>query len=122
NPYGVAFVPQTFPTTGTLQPGDMLVDNFNDSTNTQGTGTTIVRITHSGEHSIFFTSTQPGLDNGLAVLKSGFVIVANVPNVGGLPGQGSLQILDKNGNLVRTLTDPNLLDGPWDLTVNDQGN
>jgi hypothetical protein len=121
NPYGVAFAPANFPTSGTLQPGDLLVANFNDPANVQGTGTTIVRITPSGQRSTFFTSlTQFGLDAGLAVLQSGLVIVANVPNVAGNPGQGSLQILDGNGNLVKTITDPNLLDGPWDLAVNDQ--
>ena len=36
-------------------------------------------------------------------------------------GQGSLRILDRTGNVVDTLSDPNLLDGPWDLTINDQG-
>ena len=36
-------------------------------------------------------------------------------------GQGSLLILDKSGNVVTTLTDSELLDGPWDLTINDQG-
>jgi len=30
-------------------------------------------------------------------------------------------ILDKNGHLVETLSDSKLLDGPWDLTINDQG-
>ena len=30
-------------------------------------------------------------------------------------------IIDHSGSLVTTLTDPNLLDGPWDLTVNDRG-
>jgi hypothetical protein len=121
NPYGVAFAPANFPTTGTLQPGDLLVANFNNPANTQGTGTTIVRITPTGQRSTFFTSTQLGLDAGLAVLQSGFVIVANLPNVSGAPGQGSLQILDNNGAMVKTLTDANLIDGPWDLTVNDQG-
>ena len=37
------------------------------------------------------------------------------------PGQGSLQIFDRKGNLVATLNDPELLDSPWDLTINDQG-
>jgi hypothetical protein len=37
------------------------------------------------------------------------------------PGQGSLQIFDRNGNLVATLNDPRLLDSPWDLTINDEG-
>jgi hypothetical protein len=121
NPYGVAFAPANFPTTGTLQPGDLLVANFNDPANVQGTGTTIVRITPTGQRSTFFTSTLLGLDTGLAVLQSGFVVVANVPNVGGLPVPGALQILDSNGNLVKTITDANLLKGPWDLTVNDRG-
>ena len=30
-------------------------------------------------------------------------------------------ILDRNGNVVTTLTNSELLDGPWDLTINDQG-
>ena len=36
NPYGVAFVPKTIPTGGVLQPGDILVSNFNNSANLQG--------------------------------------------------------------------------------------
>jgi hypothetical protein len=122
NPYGVAFVPQGFPTTGTLQPGDLLVANFNDPANAQGTGTTIVRVTPQGQRSTFFTSTALGLDTGLVVLKSGFVVVANVPAAaGGTIAQGSLQVIDSNGNLVKTLTDANLLKDPWDLAVNDKG-
>jgi hypothetical protein len=30
--------------------------------------------------------------------------------------------VDRHGNLVANLTDANLLDGPWDLTINDLGN
>jgi predicted outer membrane repeat protein len=122
NPYGVAYVPPDFPAGGTLQPGDLLIANFNNAGNTQGTGTTIVRITPDGQRSTFFTSNLLGLDTALAVLRSGFVIVGNVPNTGGGGiGQGALQILDKNGNLVQTLTDATFLKDPWDLTVNDQG-
>ncbi|MFZ0589807.1 MAG: hypothetical protein WAM39_04955, partial [Bryobacteraceae bacterium] len=47
NPYGVAFVPNRYPQ-GTLQPDDILVSNFNNLNNLQGTGTTIVRITPKG--------------------------------------------------------------------------
>jgi len=43
NPYGVAFVPNGLPTSGSLEPGDILVSNLNNSANLQGTGTTIVR-------------------------------------------------------------------------------
>jgi DNA-binding beta-propeller fold protein YncE len=34
---------------------------------------------------------------------------------------GSLMILDSNGKVVETLSDNQLLDGPWFLAVNDQG-
>src|SRR6516162_5819433 len=33
NPYGVAFVPQDFPAGGALNPGDLLVSNFNNNQN-----------------------------------------------------------------------------------------
>jgi uncharacterized protein (TIGR03118 family) len=131
NPYGVAFVPFNFPANGAISPGDLLVSNFNNSANQQGTGTTIVRISPSGSESVFFqgpsTPGALGLTTALGVLGNGFVIVGSVPatydNMGNLLsiGQGSLMILDKNGNVVETLTDPELLDGPWDLTINDQG-
>jgi hypothetical protein len=45
NPYGVALVPPGFPTDGPLAPGDILVSNFNNSNNLQGTGTTIIKFT-----------------------------------------------------------------------------
>jgi len=131
NPYGVAFVPFNFPVNGAINAGDILVSNFNNSTNRQGTGTTIVRITPSGSQSVFFqgpsTPGQLGLTTALGVLSDGFVIVGSLPATydsnGNLlsVGQGSLLILDRNGNVVTTLTDSTFLDGPWDLTINDQG-
>src|SRR5579863_9300705 len=45
NPYGVAFVPAAFPSGGEIQAGDVLVSNFNNTQNLQGTGTTIVQLT-----------------------------------------------------------------------------
>ncbi len=36
-------------------------------------------------------------------------------------GPGSLQVLDANGTLLQTLTDPALLVDPWDLTIVDKG-
>jgi uncharacterized protein (TIGR03118 family) len=127
NPYGVAFVPQGIKPGGKLNPGDILVSNFNNGAangGLQGTGTTIIRITPSGERSVFFQGTGLGLTTALGVLKSGFVLVGNVPTMDGkfaTIGQGSLLVLDTNGNLVTTLTDPNLLRDPWDLTINDHG-
>ena len=129
NPYGVAFVPNGFPKGGPLQPGDVLVSNFNNSSNQQGTGTTIVDITPSGSQSVFFQGPSGlGLTTALGVLKKGFVIVGNVPATydsnGNLlsVGQGSLLILDRHGHEVANLTDPALLDGPWDLTISEHGN
>jgi uncharacterized protein (TIGR03118 family) len=129
NPYGVAYVPKGFPSGGQLNPGDLLISNFNNAGTTanpggiQGTGTTIERITPDGGRSTFFQGSPGlGLTTALGVLKSGFVIVGNVPtDSNGNAQQGSLLILDSNGHLVNTLSDSNLLDGPWDLAVNDHG-
>ena len=135
NPYGVAFVPSGFASgRGPLQAGDILVSNFNDSANLQGTGTTIVRISASGQQSLFFKGKSSlGLTTALGVLSAGFVIVGNVPSLTpsatckeGKHGQergvakGSLLILDATGNVVATLHDKTLA-GPWDLAVRDQG-
>lgn len=127
NPYGVAFVPDGFPAGGPLRAGDILVSNFNSNSGLQGTGTTIVQIKQSGgPASLFFAGQSAlGLTTALGVLKAGFVIVGNLPTTDGTCntiGQTSLLIIDRNGNLVANLTDTNLLDGPWDLTVNDMGN
>jgi uncharacterized protein (TIGR03118 family) len=125
NPYGVAFVPKGVEGGGMLQPGDLLVSNFNSSSNLQGTGSTIVDIGPNGQHFDFFTGIpgqQLGLTTALGVLKSGFVIVGNLPtDANGNPQQGSLLILDSNGNVVTQLSDSALLDGPWDLAINDHG-
>lgn len=136
NPYGVAFVPPEFPTNGRLHPGDVLVSNFNNHANLQGTGTTIVSVSPDGHSSTFFKDTTVmGLSTALGVLRKGFVIVGNLPSTdqSGVctegsqgeeenVGQGSLTILNRQGKVVKTLTSSKFLDGPWDLTVNDFGN
>src|SRR5207302_5165200 len=107
------------------QAGDILVSNFNDKANQQGTGSTIVSITPQGTVSTFFQGTTGlGLSMALGVLKRGFVLVGSVPTNDGTFNtihQGSLLILDKNGKIFANLASPTLLDGPWDLTVNDRG-
>ena len=121
NPYGVAFVPKDFPSGGPLSPGDILVSNFNNSSNIQGTGSTIVQIQQNGTVSVFFQGTPGlGLTMALGVLKQGFVLVGSVPTTDGTCNtiqQGALLVIDSSGNLVATLTDPALLNGPWGLTV-----
>src|ERR1700728_4180652 len=54
NPYGLAIVPRSLLGTTVLQAGDMLVSNFNNSDNLQGTGTTIVRVNQQGPLSLFY--------------------------------------------------------------------
>jgi hypothetical protein len=127
-PHGVAFVPQGIAGGGTLQAGDLLVSNFNNAGatgGTPGTGSTIQLITPTGQHSTFFSGIpgqQLGLDGALGVLRSGFVIAGNLPTAAdGTPQQGSLLILDDNGNVVANLTDARLLNGPSGLAINDQG-
>jgi DNA-binding beta-propeller fold protein YncE len=125
NPYGVAFVPRRFPSGGPLNPGDVLVSNFNNSANSQGTGTTIVRITPAGGQSLFFQGPSGlGLTTAIGVLKRGFVVVGNVPTTDGTCStiqQGSLLVLNRQGQQVASLADKSLLDGPWDLAVHEHG-
>ena len=125
NPYGVAFVPSGFPSGGALNPGDVLVSNFNNSKNLQGTGTTIVSVTPQGGTSVFYQGPPGvGLSTALGVLEAGYVVVGAVPSTDGTSatvGMGSLLVLDKNGQVVANMADPAMLDGPWDLTINDMG-
>jgi hypothetical protein len=133
NPYGVAFVPDGFPSGGPLSPGDILVSNFNNATNNattppsgnvQGTGTTITRVPPDGEPGevstfftgIFLSPTDGGLTTALGVLKRGFVVVGQLPNNNGTPEPGSLLFLDKQGVPVLKYTNVN---GPWDLAIDD---
>ena len=131
NPYGVAFVPGDFPDGGIIHGGDVLVSNFNNGANLQGTGTTIVQfnpqgqIAPSGTATAFYSSNLAGLSTALGALRGGFVLVGNVPTTDGTIatiGQGAIQVIDRHGHLVQTWTDPQFLDGPWDLAVDDLGN
>ena len=137
NPSGIAFVPKDFPSGGKIAPGDVLVANFNNSSNLQGTGVTIIKFTpragavaplvspgQAGKATTFFTSNQKGLTTALGVLRKGFVIVGNLPSIDGAfrtHGQGSLQVVDRDGNLVKLLMDPEFFGSPWDLTIDDEG-
>ena len=125
NPYGLAFVPPGFAFGGPLHPGDILVGNFNSSANLQGTGTTIVQVTPNHQTSVFYQGPPGvGFNNGLSVLKRGFVVAAVVPSTDGTSstaGQGSILVLDRHANVVANFNDANLLNGPWSMTVVDQG-
>ena len=124
NPYGVAFVPPGFPAGGTIHPGDVLVSNFNNSSNLQGTGTTIIDVPANAPSTLFFQSATPtGLTTALNVLQRGFVLVGNFPSTDGTLATatpGSILVIDKNGNLLSTYTDSSV-QGPWDSALFDLG-
>jgi len=127
NPYGVATVPRQFPAGGTVNPGDILVSNFNNSSNLQGTGTTIVRIQATGPVSLFFQGTAPlGLSTALNVLRAGFVLVGNFPSPD-LSGScttaqsGSILVINSGGTQIGAIVDPSI-NGPWDSALFDEGN
>jgi hypothetical protein len=128
NPYGVAVAPVS---KGSLVKGDVLVSNFNNSTNAQGTGTTIVEISPSGNVSLFASlqaSTLPGscpggigLTTALVALKSGWVIVGSLPTTDGTSATaqaGCLIVLNSSGNAVETIAG-GPINGPWDMTARD---
>ncbi|HEV2246949.1 MAG TPA: hypothetical protein VGW37_09900 [Terriglobia bacterium] len=130
NPYGVFQVPTT---TGNLEAGDILVSNFNNSANLQGTGTTIMQVAPDGSVSVFaqidatkLPGSCPGgvgLTTALVVLQSGWVIVGSLPTTDGMPdtiGAGCLIVLNSSGSPVETFSG-NMINGPWDMTVNDSG-
>ena len=130
NPYGVAVVPNSV---GALHRGDILVSNFNNLGNLQGTGTTIVQITPSGRVSTF-AAIDPahlpgpcpggvGLTTALGVLRSGWVIVGSLPTSDGTSATakaGCLLVLDSHGRVRETITSPEI-NGPWDMAVADYG-
>jgi hypothetical protein len=131
NPYGVAKVQSTV---GNLTQGHVLVSNFNNSSNLQGTGTTIVDVAPDGAVSLFAqinASALPGpcpggvgLTTALVVLRSGWVIVGSLPTSDGTSATaqaGCLIVLDSWGNPVETFYG-SLINGPWDMTSLEAGN
>ncbi len=130
NPYGVAVVPVT---TGALTADNVLVSNFNNSANLQGTGKTIVQISPDGLISTFASldaGSLPGacpggvgLTTALVALRSGFVIVGSLPTQDGTAATaqaGCLIVLNSSGTPVATLSG-NGINGPWDMTALDMG-
>jgi len=130
NPYGIARVPRS---SGFLGQGNLLISNFNNSANLQGTGTTIVQISPDGTASLFahidadhLPGPCPGgigLTTALVVLRSGWVIVGSLPTTDGTSATaqaGCLLVLDDHGNVWETFYG-SLINGPWDMTAWDGG-
>jgi hypothetical protein len=136
NPYGIVTVPRSV---GSLQRGDELISNFNNSANQQGTGTTIVQIPPGGNdgvagHASVFAQIDPmalpgpcpggvGLTTALAVTRSGFVIVGSLPTQDGTSATakaGCLLVLNSRGRVIETIAG-GPINGPWDMTAVDHG-
>ncbi len=129
NPYGVAVVPGS---EGQLVAGDVLVSNFNDKANVQGTGTTIVQVSPGGHARLFADITAlpagmscpggVGLTTALGILPGGWVVVGSLPTMAGgalpsLDPAGCLIVLNDQGTPVETITSKDIV-GPWDMAVN----
>jgi hypothetical protein len=130
NPYGIATVPRSV---GALVRGNILISNFNNSENLQGTGSTIVQLTPAGSLSVFAQidpKTLPGacpggvgLTTALAILPRGFVVVGSLPTTDGKAATaqaGCLIVLDSSGHVVKTISGAPI-NGPWDMTAVGEG-
>jgi hypothetical protein len=130
NPYGVAVVPKSV---GKLVKDNVLVSNFNNGGNLQGTGTTIVQISPNGTQKLFAqidASRLPGpcpggvgLTTALVVLQKGWVIVGSLPTSNGMAATakaGCLLVLNSEGKVVKTISG-GPINGPWDMTAEDKG-
>jgi len=125
NPYGTAVVQQS---QGNLVKGDVLVSNFNNAKNIQGTGTTIVQVSPGGGTATQFARINPhnlpspcpggiGLTTALEVLNGGWVVVGSLPTSHGgtvFTGTGCLLVLNSMGKVVETFSGHGL-NGPWDM-------
>jgi len=130
NPYAVVVAPVS---AGKIRKDDVLVDNFNNISNLQGTGTTIVGYRPSTQDTYLLARLPRsvpncpggvGLTTAMTLLQSGWIIVGSTPSVDGTTatkGDGCLIVLDANGNFVTAWSGPNIND-PWgDMAVVDHG-
>jgi hypothetical protein len=130
NPYALLVAPAT---AGSIQKGDVLVDNFNNSGNLQGTGSTIVDYRPStGAVTLFAQIPRDlphcpggiGLSTAMTMLTSGWVIVGSAPSTDGTTntrGDGCLVILDQHGRVAGTIAG-GAINMPWgNMAVADHG-
>ena len=131
NPYAVIVAPASV---GAIEQGDVLVDNFNNISNLQGTGTTIMRYRPSTKETKLFAQVPQklaecpggvGLSTAMTMLKSGWVIVGSAPSTDGTTrtkGNGCLLVFDANGHHVATWAGSTIND-PWgSMATIDRGN
>jgi len=121
NPYAIIVAPVS---AGIIQKDDVLIDNFNNLSNLQGTGTTIVDYSPATKKTKLFAKIPQhlpqcpggvGLSTAMTMLKSGWIIVGSTPSTDGTTrtkGDGCLIVLDPNGNVAEVWAGPNIND-PW---------
>ena len=130
NPYAVVVAPVS---AGRIARDDVLVDNFNDVSNLQGTGTTIIDYRPSTKETFLLTKLPKklpqcpggvGLTTAMTMLRTGWIIVGSTPSTDGTTatkGDGCLIVLDPNGQMVEAWSGPTIND-PWgDMAVVDNG-
>jgi len=130
NPYAIVVAPVS---AGKIQKDDVLVDNFNNLSNLQGTGTTIVIYRPSTKQTMLFAKLPQamaqcpggvGLTTAMTMLKSGWVIVGSTPSRDGTTatkGDGCLIVLDAQGQPVVAWSGAHIVD-PWgNMAVKDDG-
>lgn len=131
NPYGVAVVPRSV---GNLVRGDVLVSNYNNKANLNGTGTSIVEINpNTGKRTLFawltpsrLPSTCPGgigLTTALVVLQNGWVVVGSLPTTDGTfqtARSGCLIVLNSLGHAKQVITGHGIA-GPWGMSAWEHG-
>jgi hypothetical protein len=130
NPYAVVIAPVS---AGKVAKDDVLVDNFNNISNLQGTGTTIVGFRPQTRQTYLFAKLPQtlagcpggvGLTTAMTMLQSGWVIVGSTPSRDGTTatkGEGCLIVLDPQGRVAAVLSGPDI-DDPWgDMAVVDRG-
>ncbi len=126
NPYGIAVILKS---RGKLHRGSILISNFNNQANLQGTGTTLVEISPGGRLTLFARITRAkltgpcpggiGLTTALAVLPGGWVVVGSTPSKDGsatTAKAGCLIVLDSQGTVRETISGHGI-NGPWDMTA-----
>jgi hypothetical protein len=130
NPYAVVVAPVS---AGKIQKDDVLVDNFNNISNLQGTGTTIVGY-RPGTGDTYLLARLPqnlpqcpggvGLTTAMTMLSSGWIIVGSTPSRDGTTatkGDGCLIVLDPTGKFVTAWAGP-MINDPWgNMAVIDRG-
>ncbi|MFI2200434.1 hypothetical protein ACH47Z_06535 [Streptomyces sp. NPDC020192] len=130
NPYGTAVVARDV---GNLRRGNVLVGNFDNSQNQQGTGTSLVQVGPRGTATLF-AQIDPahlpgpcpggvGLTTALSILPGGWVVVGSLPTADGTSATaraGCLLVLDSHGKVRETLAGGGI-DGPWDMTAASHG-